>query len=51
LIFRFDLDGDAAAHGELRANPAPARLEGGHQVFKDDIGDVFMKNTLVAERP
>jgi len=51
LIFRFDLDADAAAHGEVGANPAPARLKGGHQVFENDIGDVFMKNTIVAERP
>jgi hypothetical protein len=53
LFFKFRIDSypDAAARGEFRAYFAPAGLERGDQIIKNYVGDVFMENAFIAERP
>ena len=42
---------DAAAHVKLGGEAHEARLGGGDQVVEDAVGDIFVKMSLVAERP
>ena len=53
LFFIFSIDSyrDSPARGEFRAYFAPARLERGDQIVKNYIGDVFVENAFIAERP
>jgi hypothetical protein len=51
FIFRIDSYSDAAAGCKFRAYFAPARLERGYQIIKHYIGNVFVENAFIAERP
>jgi len=51
FIFRIDSYPNAAARGKFRAYFAPAWLERGYQIIKHYIGDVFVENAFIAERP
>ena len=51
FIFRINGNADAAAHGKLRAYFAPAGFQGGHQIIKDQIGYMLIKNAFVTKLP
>jgi hypothetical protein len=50
-MLRLDGDGDAATDAEFGYDLTPTRVEGGHQIVQDDVGDVFVKNAFIAIRP
>ena len=49
FVFGIHGNADAAAHGKLRAYFAPAWFQGGHQIIKDQIGYMLMKNAFVTK--
>jgi hypothetical protein len=50
-MLRLDGDGNAPPDTKFGYDLTPTRVEGGHQIVQDDIGDVFVKNAFVAIRP
>jgi hypothetical protein len=50
-VFGFYGNPDPASHIEGSLYPTPVGFESLHQIIEDGVGDVLMKDTLVAIRP